>query len=144
MGLWKKGIDRSRTGEHRTEDISEVISASYKLKDFITRFLSMRRAYIYPVSCELEIEGKLSKWRIHTDMECYELEMKLSPDNFEYSVFMFFRQNLEELNYKMSKSRDKIDIQMEQLLYTMSNNLNEYLSHQCFIDCTDFSVLYKC
>lgn len=142
MGLWKKGINRSRTGEHRTEEIGTAISSLHKLKDFITEFLSLKRAYIYPVSCELEIEGRISKWRIHTDMTCYELEMEFSPNDFEYSVFMFFRQQLGELNYINSKSRDTIDNQMEQLLAAMSNNLSNYL-HYSFTNSSDYSVLYN-
>ena len=142
MALWSKGVERSHTGEHRMEEISEAISTLHKLKDFITRFLSMKRAYIYPVSCELEIEGKLSKWRIHTDMTCYELEMEISPNDFEYGVFLFFRTRLGELNYNMSKSRDTIDIQMEQLLDTMSNNISDYL-HYSFTNSSDYSVLYN-
>lgn len=132
MSLWSKGVERSRTAFPRTEEISSVISACNKTRDFINLLCEKKLSWPYKV-CDYKMSNHFVDFMFHTDTGNKTVSFQYSPNDFDYSVYMYLNQKI-----KMIENNEM----MYEIGYHMSNNLHKYLE-KMLDGLTDYSVLFE-
>ena len=88
-----------------------------------------------------EIVKKFKIFQIENEDNAFTFDfdmIKTSIDSFKNSIFAFFKEKMDEINYKITKCEFYYNINEEKLFFT---NTNSFASH--FINSNSFCFLFK-